>query len=168
MMLAQAAALAATIAVNDAVPVQSVSSNKLRNNLEASGLAYEWHSTGETDETTWTTAELLEADAGVSPDGTSVLQQLQEAGIVEDVQRWQPVFESREPCPANLTSELLIRGAGKLAGASDVDTAIDILKANGVIVDPEYWRERIQTDRPVPAQWIIDFSKKLLKILSGR
>ena len=51
---------------------------------------------------------------------------------------------------------------------ADVDAAIDILKANGVIVDPDYWRERIQTDRPVPAQWIIDFSSKLLKILKVR
>jgi hypothetical protein len=168
MMLAQAAALAATIAVKEALPVQAVDWDKLRKELDQAGLVYAWRSSAQTVEAPVESSAPLQADSGVPPDGTSVLQQLQEAGIVEDVQRWQPVFESREPCPTSLTSELLISSAGKFADASDVDAAIDILKANGVIADPDYWRERIQTDRPVPAQWIIDSSSKLLKILQSR
>jgi hypothetical protein len=168
MMLSQAAALAAALAVNDAVPVQSVNYDKLRKNLDDAGLVYEWRSSGQTAAVPAASSEPLEADAGAVPDGAPVLEQLQQAGVIEDVQRWQMVFETRAPCPTAMTSELLISAASKLADASDVDAAIDVLQANGVIGDANYWRERIQTAAPVPAQWIIDFSSKLLKTLKGR
>ena len=168
MMLSQAAALAAALAVNDAVPVQSVNYDKLRKNLDDAGLVYEWRSSGQTAAVPAASSEPLEADAGAVPDGAPVLEQLQQAGVIEDVQRWQMVFEFRAPCPTAMTSELLISAASKLADASDVDAAIDVLQANGVIGDANYWRERIQTAAPVPAQWIIDFSSKLLKTLKGR
>lgn len=168
MMLSQAAALAAALALNDAVPVQSVDYNKLRKHLDDAGLVYEWRSSGATAAVPAAASELLEADADAVPDGTSVLEQLQQAGVIDDVQRWQFVFEGRNPSPTAMTSELLINSAAKFADASDVDAAIDVLQANGVIGDANYWRERIQTGAPVPAQWIIDFSTKLLKTLKVR
>jgi len=84
------------------------------------------------------------------------------------VQRWQVVFEARKPCPTPMASELLLSAAAKFADASDAETAVDILHANGVIGDVGYWRERLQAGSPVPAQWIIDFSSKLLKVLKGQ
>ena len=168
MMLTQAAAIAAAVAVGDGSSVQSVDYDKLRSGLDKAGLVYQWSPKGQTRGAPPSSPDPVETDAGSAPDGTSVLQQLQEAGVVNDVQRWQVVFEARKPCPTPMASELLLSAAAKFADASDAETAVDILHANGVIGDVGYWRERLQAGSPVPAQWIIDFSSKLLKVLKGQ
>jgi hypothetical protein len=168
MMLSQAAAIAAAIAVGDGSSVQSVDYDKLRSGLDQGGLVYQWSPKGQTGGASPQSPDPVESDTGAALDGTSVLQRLQEAGIIDDVQRWQFVFEQRSPCPTVMTSELLMSAAAKFAAVSDVEMAIDILHANGVIGDPSYWRERIETGAPVPAQWVIDFSSKLLKSLQGQ
>jgi len=168
MMLSQAAAVSAAIAINDSRAVQAVPYDELRQSLDAAGLMYRWKPRAARRSMPRGPA------SGPSRPGSgadslqepSLLEQLQKAGVIEDTQPLRAIFEERQPCPPDLAGRLLLAAAQKIEPTTDVKTAVDVLADSRIIANASYWHARLDRGVPLPAQWIIDFSSKLLGLLS--
>ena len=168
MMLAQVAALSAAIAVGDNVSVQSVNYDKLRQNLDAVGLRYNSSSDESPSKLPNAPSKVEASEKGDSTDPAALLSSLLDAGLITDKQQWETVIINRKPCPAYLVNEFLVSAGRIIGGAEDAEMALELLTANKVIVDANYWREHLQDNKPVPAQWMIDLSSKVLKFLQNK
>jgi hypothetical protein len=168
MMLAQAAALSAAIAINNNLPVQDVPYDKLRQSISVAGLQVESRP-DEAASTPTASPSAKDGDgADVPQDNTALLAQMQEAGLIHNVQQWQPIIERGKPCPPDMVRELLLAAAEKIAPSPDAETALDVLAANKVIDNADYWRERLQQNKPVAAGMVIGVADKILKASTGQ
>lgn len=182
MMLAQAAAIGAAFAISDNIPVQDVPYAKLRQGLDVAGLSCEAGpaeipSAKPSSKDMDKPSKSGSLDASALPeqsqdqeslDAADLLKQLQEAGVIAHAEDWQPYFEERRPCPPQMVSEFLVAAGEKIGPVNDAESALELLAANKVIGNASFWLEYLHEQKPVPAQWIIDLSSKLLKWMQAR
>lgn len=92
---------------------------------------------------------------------------MQEAGLIKDVRPWQAIFEGGKPCPPGMVRELIMAAAEKFAPSPDVETALEVLVANKVIIVPDYWREVLLQNQTVASGVMTTLAKRIL-VVSGK
>lgn len=155
MMLAQAAATAAALAIQTDTPLHDLPVSELRQQLIAEDMVL-----GNPN-------EMATAD---NPDDSAALEEaikkLTDLGIIQDPEYWLTNARAGRLCDLDHVDHLVLAGARQFADVDSVEQAIDMLASNGVIRSPDYWRSSEHTSRGgVRGNIVAHFITSLAKVL---
>lgn len=155
MMLAQAAATAAALAIQDNTAVQDVPYAELRAHLLKDGM-------------------VIDAKSGAAPKGNvaadntpvqEAIEKLAEKGVIEDKTYWLENVRDTGHIPGDKVAEVLIQSANKLQTVDSFDQAIDVLIQKKVLTAPEFWVENARTGKLCPGRQVGFLLQSLAKKL---
>lgn len=164
MMLGQASAFAASLAIDEQKTVQTVSVEKIRERLGTTELI----------------AAIKPASAGdrkvprSSPAGTEeerfhhAVSRLKKAGVLQQDPGWIDQVKPGQPVDGGKVAELLIRFA-RLTGPTDsVDAALDLLASRKVLPDTKgYWRENSRPHKTCAGRQVMQLCIRLSNSLQN-
>jgi len=136
MMLGQAAATAAALAVQTGSPLQDVRYDALRTRLVKDGMVLEARAETATKEMAKPTAEAPEQNTVL----TQAIDILADKGLLTDKEYWLTHARAGAKCDGEKVAELLVKAASTMEPVDNVNAAVDVLTSHAVLSAPEYWR----------------------------
>ena len=145
MMLGQAAATAAALAVQTSVPLQDVPYDKLRSQLLKDGMVLEAKADGPPK--TPAAATPVEAPAQENTIFTQAVDTLADKGILTEKEYWLTHCRAGAKCDGEKVGEIIIKAASSFEPVDNVSAAIDVLQGRAILTSPEYWRTNAVSGR---------------------
>jgi hypothetical protein len=146
MMLAQAAATAAALAVQTDTPLHDLPYERLRAKLTEDQMVMN------RDRAENTTEEAPESER------SRVIEQavatLSAMGVLEDPGFWLKKARDGGLITASETASVLVTLAGFISPTEDPEAAVEILAKNGIMDSPDYWLERIQQNKQIHGRMV--------------
>ncbi len=85
------------------------------------------------------------------------VDKLAELGIVTDPAYWLENAGKGRTCEGGMVAELIIKAAQKFSPADNLEAAVKILQANGILQDKksvEYWETKAVTGKKCPGRFV--------------
>ena len=145
MMLGQAAATAAALAVQSPSAIQDVPYETLRERLLTDGMVLEAPALVPGPSVPPAAAEAAGTDAD-SPAAIAI-EKLANRGVIEDKEYWLMNVKPKAVCDGEMVGVVLIQSASLFEPVDTIGAAIDVLVKNNVITASGYWRERARAGK---------------------
>lgn len=162
MMLAQAAATAAALAIQDGTSVQDVPYDQLRARLIQDGMVLDRpgsQSPGKAE------PQQQAVNSSANPAVAEAIEKLAEKGVIEDKQYWLDNVRDTGFIPGDKISDLIIRSANTLQPADTFENAIDILIQKKVLASPALWQDIARSGKNCPGRQVGFLIQSLAKKL---
>lgn len=154
MMLAQSAATAAALALEDKVSLHELPYAKLRARLEADGQVLFDRNAKKIDEAK-AAAPAAKANAPAAPAAkaaapsvpndpklAATLVKLEQLGVISEKAYWYVNARPKTMCDGERVGVLIITAASRFERVNDLESALAVLTKRGVIKDGGYWKAR--------------------------
>ncbi|HRJ73568.1 MAG TPA: FAD-dependent oxidoreductase, partial [Terrimicrobiaceae bacterium] len=143
MMLGQAAATAAALAVQSPSAVQDVPYESLRDHLRRDGMVLDAPAPAEKPSASPAALEKADPDSPAA----AAIENLAARGVLADKEYWLMNVKPKATCDGEMVGVVLIKSASLFEPVDNLDAAIDVLIKNSVITAPEYWQERARAGK---------------------
>lgn len=158
MMLAQAAATAAALAVQNHTPVQDVPYAELRAQLLKDGMILGPAASSPPADT--------QADAPVDHERvTTAIEKLAASGVIEDKDYWLENVKDTGVIPGYKVGELLIKAANVFQPVETLEQATDVLVQKSVVSSPDFWLTNAVSGKNCPGKLVGFLLQSLAKNL---
>lgn len=157
MMLAQAAATAAALAIKDDVALQDVPYAQLRSQLEKDGMVLDRPARSATSDARPDSTPVPAAEPATSAPEAAVaaaIESLTARGIIRDKDYWLLTVRDTGTVPGEKVAELIIEAASIIQPVENLEQATDILVQKKAMASPDMWLQNARPGKVCPGRQV--------------